>query len=56
MNYEDMNVEIFYDEDFEVESRIVEFGMSGVTYFTMEDIIDLDVPQADFDSKIDLPF
>jgi len=40
--------------NYELESRMVEFGII-VDYFTMDDIIDGDVPNVDFDYEDDLP-
>lgn len=42
-------------DNFDLESKKVEFGISGCTYFTMMDIFNMDVPKPNFDYEDDLP-
>lgn len=41
--------------NFEIENRKVDYGISA-DYYTMDDIIDPNIPEADFDYVDDLPF
>lgn len=46
-----------YKDDFELESRKVEFGFYDEDYYyTMEDVINPDVPEANLDYEDGLPF
>ena len=47
---------MLYKDDFELESRKVEFGFYDEDYFTMEDVIDPNTPKADLDYEDDLQF